>query len=197
MTKRFLVGRIIKKLLQSKKLLTKSISKELLVSQSKKTVDEIISDKHIFYANIVVAFTLFGAIDIIEQCYEILKKQRKNYDLKQSRNQALSGGITGAITHFWYIFLETKYPGVQLRVVIKKVFLDQLLCSPVRIVNEIAVVDFLDGKSKEEMVQDIKNDAFSCYITEWVIWVPIQFINLFFLSPKWTNFLQRIKRILK
>ncbi|XP_045464596.1 mpv17-like protein 2 [Harmonia axyridis] len=148
----------------------------------KSTARKAFSKKYLFYTNVFISFTLSGAGDFVEQQYEKTKGTTTEYNLTRTKNMSISGGSAGALTHFWYIYLDKIIPGASFPIVVKKLILDQLICSPFVIVNMFVIVGFLEKKTGKEIFNEIKNKSITLYIAEWIVWPPAQFIN-FYLIP--------------
>ncbi|KAL3275523.1 hypothetical protein HHI36_020282 [Cryptolaemus montrouzieri] len=86
----------------------------------KKTVHNAFSNKYLFFTNIILSLTFSGAGDFVEQNYEIATSQITKYDSNRTKNMSLSGCSAGALTHFWYVFLDGAFPGTTFKVVMKK-----------------------------------------------------------------------------
>lgn len=76
-------------------------------------------------------------------------------------------------------------PGRSLTIVLKKVFWDQLICSPIVISTFFLTLGVLEKSSQEEIVQEIKSKAWKLYAAEWVVWPPAQIINFYWLPNKY------------
>ena len=68
---------------------------------------------------------------------------------------AVSFGLTsGFLCHFWYKFLDDKIQGNTIRLVTKKIILDQIFFSPVLIAACLIVSGMIDKSS----IADIKRE---------------------------------------
>ena len=68
---------------------------------------------------------------------------------------AVSFGLTsGFLCHYWYKFLDDKIQGNTIRLVTKKIILDQILFSPVLIAACLIVSGMIDKSS----IADIKKE---------------------------------------
>lgn len=148
----------------------------------KHTATKAFSKRYLFYTNVFISFSLSGAGDFVEQQYEITKCTSDDYDLTRTKNMSVSGASAGVLTHFWYVYLDKIIPGASFPVVMKKLVLDQIICSPLIILNMFVVVGFFEKKTCSEIIDEIKNKSVTLYIAEWVVWPPAQFIN-FYLIP--------------
>lgn len=69
----------------------------------------------------------------------------------------------GVVCHFWYKFLDKRMPGRNLTIVLKKVFWDQMICSPIVISTFFLTLGVLEKSSREEIVAEIKSKAWKLY----------------------------------
>lgn len=95
-------------------------------------------------------------------------------------------------------------PGRNLKIVLKKVFWDQMICSPIVISTFFITLGVLEKSSREEVVAEIKSKAWKLYagtllhlfylfcidrinfiLAEWVVWPPAQIINFYWLPNKY------------
>ena len=69
----------------------------------------------------------------------------------------LSFGMTsGFLCHFWYNFLDRVYPGKGLKVVFKKIVIDQVVFSPVCIASCLIVAFGVNKHSLERTYKEVK-----------------------------------------
>ncbi|KZC04827.1 Mpv17-like protein 2 [Dufourea novaeangliae] len=123
----------------------------------------LFSPKYLLYTNVGISISLSGTGDILEQHYEILKGEWDKFSINRTRNMAASGMSVGVVCHYWYKYLDAKLPECTLKVVLKKVVIDQLVCSPLCITMK----------------------AHRLYIAEWIVWPPAQIFNFYFLPTKY------------
>lgn len=98
---------------------------------------------------------------------------------------ALSGMSVGVICHYWYRFLDSRLPGKTIGTVIRKVVIDQFICSPLCIGMFFLTLAILERNDWEEFKREVKNKAHKLYIAEWVVWPPAQIINFYFLPTRY------------
>lgn len=105
----------------------------------------------------------------------------------------------GVICHYWYIFLDKFFKGHGFKVVMSKVFWDQVLLiaqliyfgsafrkkyaiflnlqiilSPVMWAAYVAVLCILDRSDLDKFKTRLKNSATHLYTAEWIVWPPAQ-----------------------
>lgn len=111
----------------------------------------------------------------------------ESYSSKRGFQQALAGLSTGLSSHFWYIWLD-RWMGTNrsLRIVLKKVFLDQVIMSPVNLVIYFGTLSLLEMSSfkkfREELVEKGMQNIF---VVECVVWPPAQYFSFAVLPLKY------------
>ena len=79
------------------------------------------------------------------------------WDSKRTYQMSLSFGLTsGFLCHFWYNFLDRVYPGKGLKVVCKKIVVDQVIFSPICIVSCLLVACAINRHSLERTYKEVK-----------------------------------------
>lgn len=147
-----------------------------------KLIQKAFSTRYLLFTNISLSVSLSALGDVIEQNYEMAMKKNNSWDPIRTRNMSVSGFTIGLVCHAWYKYLDKFVPGYSLRIVIKKVALDQFIASPLCISTFFLTLAALEETSKEQFVQELKDKAWKLYVAEWMIWPPAQFIN-FYLLP--------------
>ncbi|KAG4073738.1 hypothetical protein HA402_000962 [Bradysia odoriphaga] len=143
------------------------------------------SPKYLLFTNVCISISLSSVGDCLEQQYELFTNELDEYSGKRTVHMAMSGSTVGVICHYWYKFLDKRMPGRSLSIVLKKVFWDQMICSPVVISTFFLTLGVLEQSSREEVVAEIKSKAWKLYAAEWVVWPPAQVINFYLLPNKY------------
>lgn len=143
------------------------------------------SPKYLLFTNVCISFGLSSLGDCLEQQYEILTNELDKYSGKRTAHMALSGATVGVICHYWYQFLDRWLPGRTIRIVVQKVLLDQVICSPIVISVFFLTLGVLENATTEQVMQEIKDKAGRLYAAEWVVWPPAQIINFYWLPRKY------------
>ena len=79
------------------------------------------------------------------------------WDSKRTYQMSLSFGLTsGFLCHYWYNFLDRVYPGKGLKVVCKKIVVDQVIFSPICIVSCLLVACAINRHSLERTYKEVK-----------------------------------------
>lgn len=102
--------------------------------------------KHLLLTNVCISTSLSFVGDVLQQHYEILTSPNgsNKWDKQRTSHMAVTGSVVGFICHFWYIYLDRKFPGRSLRIVGKKLLVDQLLFSPFLITVFFGTVGVLE-----------------------------------------------------
>ncbi|CAL7935625.1 unnamed protein product [Xylocopa violacea] len=147
--------------------------------------EQLFSPKYLLYTNIGISISLSATGDVMEQHYEILKGEWHKWSFNRTRNMAISGMSIGVVCHYWYKYLDAKLPGRTIHIVLKKVVLDQLICSPLYITMFFLTLGILEGSSWPKLKEEIIKKAHKLYLAEWIVWPPAQVFNFYFLPTKY------------
>ncbi|XP_076376663.1 mpv17-like protein 2 [Megalopta genalis] len=146
---------------------------------------QLFSPKYLLYTNVAISISLSALGDVLEQHYEILKGDWNKFSVNRTRNMAVSGMSIGIVCHYWYKYLDARLPGRSISTVLKKVVVDQLICSPLCIAIFFVTLGILERNSWSDLKNEIIRKAHILYIAEWVIWPPAQIFNFYFLPTKY------------
>lgn len=157
-----------------------------LVNSAVTTRQKLFSPKLLLLTNTALTASLSVTGDIFQQFYQANTKQKNvTWDSTRTKFMACTGLIIGPFIHYWYILLDRWLPGRALRVLCKKVLLDQLVCSPVYVSLFMLSLGLMEKKSLAEMKKDFVDKGSVLYVAEWVVWPPAQFVNFYFLPTKY------------
>ncbi|KAL6263633.1 hypothetical protein P5V15_006418 [Pogonomyrmex californicus] len=150
--------------------------------------ERLFSPRNLVYTNIGISVSLSAVGDILEQHYEIIKGEWDKWCSTRTRNMAISGMSVGIVCHYWYNFLDARMVGRTISIVLKKVILDQLICSPLCISIFFLTLALLENSNLTEFMTEIRKKAHRLYLAEWIIWPPAQIINFYFLPTQYRVF---------
>lgn len=136
--------------------------------------------------------------DLIVQQYEISQGRKRQLDTIRSSQVTISGGVVrnpkktfcwkfkypfqvGAVCHYWYIFLDARIPGRTLKSVAAKVFVDQIVCSPLYLSCFLATTCYLEQKTWSEFKTEFVQKGWRLYLADCAVWPPAQMINFYVL----------------
>lgn len=150
----------------------------------KQAVDDAFHRKNLFYTNVLLSIGISTLGDLLEQSYEIHTQQIDKIDYGRTAHMGFSGFTAGVICHHWYNFLDKIIVGRSLEMVIKKLFLDMFVCSPVIIMSFFATVAIFEEHPLENFTEEVGDKFWTLYKAEWVVWPPAQVINFYFLPTR-------------
>ncbi|XP_077291409.1 mpv17-like protein 2 isoform X1 [Arctopsyche grandis] len=143
------------------------------------------SDKYLLCTNVTISISLSSLGDYLEQKYEIYIKELETWNRTRTMHMGFSGMTVGVICHHWYKFLDRRLPGRTLVTVIKKMLIDQTICSPIVITTFFLSVALFEDITVEEFKTELKQKFWRLYAAEWVVWPPAQLINFYLLPTKY------------
>lgn len=151
----------------------------------KQAVDDAFSRKNLFYTNVLLSIGISICGDLIEQTYEKSQGEIDKFDYPRTAHMGLSGCTAGIICHNWYKVLDQVIIGRTFDMVLKKLFLDQCICSPVIILSFFGTVAIFEENPIQCFTHDLRDKFWTLYKAEWVVWPPAQIINFYFLPTKY------------
>ncbi|XP_055390096.1 mpv17-like protein 2 isoform X2 [Condylostylus longicornis] len=158
----------------------RAFTKSHIVHRVQKIKNTAFSEKYLLFTNLGISLTLSSLGDVLEQKYEKYSGRINKWDQKRTMNMAVSGVSVGFICHYWYRFLDKRLPGSSIVIVLKKVVLDQLICSPLYISIFFITLGILEKSTLEETLNEIKEKAWKLYAAEWMVW-PVAQVDMMFL----------------
>ena len=81
---------------------------------------------------------------------------------------ACSGLTVGIFCHYWYRVLDSRMPGRNFPMVMKKVLVDQIVASPIVILIFFATLGLMRKESYEETMEEIEHKFLRLYKAEWI-----------------------------
>lgn len=147
-------------------------------------ISKALFNKYLLLTNVGISLSLSAVGDVIQQKYEMVRKRREAWDKARTHHMSVSGMTVGIVCHNWYNFLDKRLPGRTLSIVLKKVLVDQLVCSPICISVFFVTLACLESISWEETKNEIINKGQRLYLAEWVVWPPAQLINFYVLPTR-------------
>ncbi|XP_047027126.1 mpv17-like protein 2 isoform X2 [Helicoverpa zea] len=147
-------------------------------------VDKAFSRKYLLYTNILISMGISTCGDLLAQSYEVHEKSIEWYDFSRTAQMAFSGSTAGVICHHWYIVLDKVIIGRTLHMAIKKLLMDQLICSPIVILSFFATVAIFEDDPFANFTEEVHDKFWILYKAEWVVWPPAQLFNFYFLPTR-------------
>ncbi|GFW38018.1 mpv17-like protein 2 [Trichonephila clavipes] len=154
-----------------------------IYSRLKNIADQLFS-KHLLVTNTSLGIFFLGLGDAIQQNIEKKLYLGKEYETKRTRNMMVSGSIFGVAGHYWYQFLDRKFPGTTVRHVAKKLLLEMAIGPPV-FFGFFLAIGYLEGKPVKSSVEEFKKNALVICAADWAVYAPLQAVNFFYVHPKY------------
>lgn len=167
------------------RLIVDTIKKCIPIQSLKVFHKTAFSPKYLLVTNCCISISLSSVGDCLEQQYELYKKDIDVYSTKRTAHMALSGLTVGVVCHYWYKIIDKRMPGRSLSIVLKKVFWDQIICSPIVISTFFLTLGVLESANKEQIMREIREKALRLYLAEWTVWPPAQVFNFYCLPNKY------------
>ncbi|XP_056009090.1 mpv17-like protein 2 isoform X2 [Ostrea edulis] len=143
------------------------------------------SDRYLIWTTTSVSVGLYGVGDLLAQYIQVRKKKMKCLDGVRSGKVAAAGFVIGPFLHYWYMYLDRFFPGRCLRIVTKKVVIDQIICSPIVIALYLYTTSLFEKKSLSEINTEILPKSVALFIAELPVWPPAQYFSFFYLPTKY------------
>lgn len=176
-----------------KSLLQTAWKRLLVLKTLKQYQEQAFSRRYLLLTNVGISLSLSSMGDVLEQQYERYQGQlAENWEVDRTLQMGASGVTVGVICHYWYLFLDRRLPGRSMQVVMKKILLDQVICSPLYITAFFITAGLLKGESGPQILEEIKAKAWRLYAAEWMVWPLAQFINFYWLPTKYRVFYDNV-----
>ncbi|KAK2076102.1 hypothetical protein QBZ16_001438 [Prototheca wickerhamii] len=92
----------------------------------------------------------------------------------------LGVALVGPALHAWYGVLGRLVTSTGSKAGLMRMALDQFVMAPFFISGTVAAVMFLEGKG-HDIKSKLSNDLFTIVRSNWLLWVPFQFVNFGFI----------------
>ena len=136
----------------------------------------------------VTAGVILGAADLAGQVLENnLKDEDKDIDIARFVRFAFFGFILQAPwNHFYYQLLDGALPPTQDPLTATtgiKVAIDQFIQAPIFTVLIFYFLGLLEGKSTDDVKNQLDRDYKDTMVANWKLWVPATIVNIAFCPP--------------
>lgn len=169
----------------------------------------ILFHKYLLTTNTVSSGVLMVAGDLMSQEIEYQQGlMRERYDWWRVGRMFIVGAIQGPMHHYFYGWLDRVYRATNGQNVTKKILYDQLVMSPACIVAFFYSAGWLEGRTTADCTDELQrkvvrvyvvsvtlttlsifHEYFHCLIyqlqTDWTVWPAAQFINFYYLHPRY------------
>ncbi|XP_015585034.1 PXMP2/4 family protein 4 [Cephus cinctus] len=112
--------------------------------------------------------------------------------------------LAGPILHGWYKWLDSYYIGITKTIILKKLFADQFILTPLLIILFFSSMSLMEGR--DDILHECKFKFAKTFQTSCIYWIPLQFVNFLLIPPAlrvayvsvaafcWVNILCYLKR---
>ncbi|XP_050721993.1 mpv17-like protein [Eriocheir sinensis] len=138
--------------------------------------------------NMVIYGTLYTGAEFVQQTFnnKVMVPEgssAKPYDTATLARYGFMGTcVFPHVLYHAYKFLDSKFVGKSLRVVLPKLAVDALLVTPVNLTLFYVGMSTLEGK--DDLLEEWKKKIVPTFVTASVFWVPASLINFRFLPPQ-------------
>jgi hypothetical protein len=88
------------------------------------------------------------------------------------------------VLHYWYVGLAKAIPGKAIKSVLKRVFYDEFVFTPVYIPVLMSILWTLEGVELNHLPRMIREEWLNILIFDWSVYVPVQFLNFRYVPVK-------------
>lgn len=158
--------------------------------------------KHPVITNAITYGTIYTCAELTQQTIIGLEK----YDwVRASRFTIIGTAFFGPCGYYWYKWLDGFLPGISKGVLVKKIFIDQMICSAGFLVIFFVVMSILERKP--DITAELKQKFVPVFAASCCFWPAAQLINFYFLPTQyrvlyiaslglvWGNFMCYMKRM--
>lgn len=103
-----------------------------------------------------------------------------NFNQSPKGNMMFAGVYFSLFGHWWYSFLDRKFPPNQKRSVKKKLLAESAM-GPFLVSSVFILFGRINGNGFEKMLSNIKSNFTLICLVEWFVFVPVQYINFRFV----------------
>ncbi|OXA60693.1 hypothetical protein Fcan01_05962 [Folsomia candida] len=122
-----------------------------------RTGTQFLFKKHLLLTNLGISAGLSATGDSIQQHYEKIKDPERAYNYRRTFNMSTAGVTIGTVCHFWYNWLDKFLPGRTFSIALKKMLLDQIICSPITIGTFFVTLAVVEKSSADEFRDELRS----------------------------------------
>ena len=144
----------------------------------------LFSRKYLLYTNTGLSTGLAISGDLLQQKNIMFKDPQVRLDYQRTTKMTVCGFLSGPVSHFWYMFLDKLVPGRCVKSVCKKVFLDQIIGSPICILLYLLTMKLMDSEKNKSLFEELSSKGVNLFIFDALLWIPAQIINFALLPSR-------------
>lgn len=156
-----------------------------------RNLNNLLFKKYLLTTNTVSSGILLamgdGISQYIERKLDQTTKNDRHVQFNWDRNfkMFIVGAAGGPLHHYFYAWLDIKYPGATLRTTTIKILYDQFVMAPLCIILFFYSAGWLYGQSASNCWNELKSKIAVILAADWAFWPATQFINFYYLHPKY------------
>ncbi|KAI2810120.1 hypothetical protein BLOT_001276, partial [Blomia tropicalis] len=98
-------------------------------------------------------------------------------------NMMMAGVYFSLFGHYWYTYLDRKFPSY-VKNSVKKKLLAEIMAGPTIVAGVFFVIGKLKGQSFNQCMEYMKSNFAIICAVEWLIFIPLQWINFTYVPAK-------------
>lgn len=133
-----------------------------------------------FVTNVMTTCTFMVTGDLTSQAFF---QNREHIDIKQTVRFAIAGLIfVGPVVRGCLVMIDKIFgPTTSIKVLAKKLILDQGICAPCFLAGNISILTLLQGRSIEGVQNELSNSYINLLKLNYTFWPFVQVINFYFI----------------
>lgn len=145
----------------------------------------IFIDKYLVWITIGVFVVFYGFGDLLVQYLQLKKKKMVYMDILRLGKVVVVGFVIGLFIYYWYKYLDRIFFGRSMRIVIKKVVIDQVICFFIVIVLYLYIILIFEKKIISEINKEIMFKGVVLFVVELFVWFLVQYFSFFYFFIKY------------
>jgi len=145
------------------------------------------TSKYAVVTNTVTSAGMALLEDVSCQVFESKHSKLKNKDEQgldhtRTKGMILATVVCGPFIHYWYRFLDRRFPGKSARAIAKKCIADVSI-SPIYFSVFTSTLVAYKGGTRDEIACELKQKIPIMFMIDTLLWLPLQAINFKLLPP--------------
>ncbi|XP_075162298.1 mpv17-like protein 2 [Haematobia irritans] len=142
--------------------------------------------KYLLVTNILGSGILMVVGDVAAQEIEHRKGEKsERFDLSRIGRMFIVGALLGPLHHYVYAWMDKVMPIANLKNIVKKILIDQLIMSPACILIFFYSACYLERKNVKETNEELRQKFLFIYCMDWLLWPGAQYFNFRYLDTKY------------